>query len=168
MRQINPNGFQSLCHSMYDDYFVVIKNLWLDFDFENWDSTKHNQKLFRLKEAHTELAHQIWDKSNQHFVCKCTKMAWPIRGQKMREIHHIIVKGLSGQGILLDKWKARKPQEFSRASSSSEQLSVLCCTELSERKLSEDRYSPKGECLACQHQKLLKCGVWCGLLIAPC
>ena len=35
MRQINPNGFQSLCHSMYDDYFVVIKIFDFDFDFES-------------------------------------------------------------------------------------------------------------------------------------
>ena len=35
MRQINPNGFQSLCHSMYDDYFVVIKIFDFDFDFGN-------------------------------------------------------------------------------------------------------------------------------------
>ena len=28
---MNPDGFQSLFHSMYDDYFVVIKIF--DFDF---------------------------------------------------------------------------------------------------------------------------------------
>ena len=34
MRQVNANGFQSLCHSMYDNYFVVIKTFdltWLLF-----------------------------------------------------------------------------------------------------------------------------------------
>ena len=34
MRQINPNGVQSLCHSLYDDYFVVIKIFDFDFDFD--------------------------------------------------------------------------------------------------------------------------------------
>ena len=31
MRQINPNGYQSLCHSIYDNNFVVIKSFNFDF-----------------------------------------------------------------------------------------------------------------------------------------
>ena len=34
MRQINPNGFQSLCCSMYVYDFVAIKLFDFDFDFD--------------------------------------------------------------------------------------------------------------------------------------
>ena len=57
MRQINPNGFQSLCHSMYDDYFVVIKNLWLDFDMRFWNSprsTGPDNSLFLADDVHIQ------------------------------------------------------------------------------------------------------------------
>ena len=47
MRQINPNGFQSLCHSMYDDYFVVIKIF--DFDFEKKTTFIGGMELVSLR-----------------------------------------------------------------------------------------------------------------------
>ena len=51
-----------------------------------------DQKLIRLREAHNELAHQIWGKSDQGFLRKCMETTQPIRGQKMMDIQWSITK----------------------------------------------------------------------------
>ena len=98
---------------------------------------EHDQKLIRPGEAQNEfvhpVAHQIWAKSDQRFVCKTTQ---PIRGQETAEtqwmehvqklirpgearnewVHQIWSK--SDPQKLLDESEARIPrkqQKFSRA-----------------------------------------------------
>ena len=46
-------------------------------------SLEHDQKLIRLVEAHNKTAYHIRVKYDQRFVCKCAKMAQPIRGPEI-------------------------------------------------------------------------------------
>ena len=72
---------------------------------QSCDSSRHDQKVIKLRVAHNELVHQIQLKSDQYFVrsalclvCKYAESSWPIRGQKIMVIQWNVTKVQLGQG----------------------------------------------------------------------
>ena len=72
------------------------------------NSVEQDQKSIELKEVHHELAHQIWAKSNQQSVCKCTGNFQQISGQETKGIPRSMTKSYSDLERPIRTW----PTEF--------------------------------------------------------